>query len=115
MGYYVFGFLGLVFLIVVITCAEATVVMVYFQLVNLDYNWWWRSFLTGASYCVVLRVLHLLLLRRALHPRLVELRVVLRLHSDGLVLLRGHDRHHRLPRGIHVRQQDLLVDQGRLG
>lgn len=50
--YYVFGFLGLVFLIVVITCAEATVVMVYFQLVNLDYNWWWRSFLTGASYGV---------------------------------------------------------------
>jgi transmembrane 9 superfamily protein 2/4 len=48
--YYVFGFLGLVFLILIVTCAEATIVMIYFQLVNLDYNWWWRSFFTGASY-----------------------------------------------------------------
>jgi transmembrane 9 superfamily protein 2/4 len=48
--YYVFGFLGLVFLILIITVAEATIVMTYFQLVNLDYHWWWRSFFTGASY-----------------------------------------------------------------
>jgi len=48
--YYVFGFLALVFLIVAITCAEATIVMVYFQLLHLDYRWWWRSFLTSGSY-----------------------------------------------------------------
>lgn len=48
--YVVFGFLALVFLIVAITCAEATVVMVYFQLLHLDYRWWWRSFLTSGSY-----------------------------------------------------------------
>lgn len=32
--YYVFGFLFLVFLILLLTCAEITIVMIYFQLCN---------------------------------------------------------------------------------
>jgi len=48
--YYVFGFLTLVFVIVLICCAEATIVLVYFQLVNLDYRWWWKSFIGAGSY-----------------------------------------------------------------
>lgn len=47
--YYVFGFLLLVFIILVITCAEITVVMCYFQLCAEDYHWWWRAFLTSGS------------------------------------------------------------------
>jgi len=48
--YYVFGFLFVVFVILVITCAEITIVLCYFQLCSEDYRWWWRSFLTsGAS------------------------------------------------------------------
>lgn len=48
--YYIFGFLLIVFIILVLTCAEITVVMCYFQLCAEDYHWWWRSFLTaGAS------------------------------------------------------------------
>eukprot|EP01111_Echinosteliopsis_oligospora_P002065 TRINITY_DN1302_c0_g1_i1.p2 TRINITY_DN1302_c0_g1~~TRINITY_DN1302_c0_g1_i1.p2 ORF type:complete len:622 (+),score=101.14 TRINITY_DN1302_c0_g1_i1:65-1930(+) len=48
--YYIFGFLFIVFLILVATCAEITIVMCYFQLCAEDYRWWWRSFLTaGAS------------------------------------------------------------------
>jgi len=48
--YFLFGFLFLVFLILVITCAEISVVMCYFQLCAEDWHWWWRSFLTpGAS------------------------------------------------------------------
>ena len=50
--YYVFGFLALVFVILIVTCAEATIVMIYFQLTREDYNWWWRSFLTSGSYGV---------------------------------------------------------------
>jgi len=50
--YYVFGFLFVVFLILTVTCAEISVVMVYFQLCGEDYHWWWRSFLTsGSSAC----------------------------------------------------------------
>merc|ERR1712167_210426 len=49
MGYYVFGFLLLVFVILVITCAEITIVMCYFQLCAEDYHWWWRAFLTSGS------------------------------------------------------------------
>lgn len=48
--YYLFPFLGVVFLILIVTCAEITIVMTYFQLCGEDYRWWWRSFLTsGAS------------------------------------------------------------------
>ncbi|KAI8914787.1 hypothetical protein DFJ77DRAFT_463360 [Powellomyces hirtus] len=48
--YYVFGFLFLVFVILVLTCSQVTVLMCYFHLCSEDYRWWWRAFLTsGAS------------------------------------------------------------------
>ncbi|KAF9428829.1 hypothetical protein BGZ94_000888 [Podila epigama] len=48
--YYVFGFLFLVFGILMVTCAEVTILMCYFHLCAEDYHWWWRAFLTsGAS------------------------------------------------------------------
>ena len=47
--YFVFGFLFVVLIILVATCAEITIVMCYFQLCNEDYNWWWRSFLSSGS------------------------------------------------------------------
>lgn len=37
--YYVFGFLMLVFIILVITCADIAMVFCYFQLCAEDYNW----------------------------------------------------------------------------
>lgn len=53
--YYLFGFLFLVFVILVIACSEVSIVMTYFQLCGEDYHWWWRSFfLSGsASYYVL--------------------------------------------------------------
>lgn len=54
--YYLFGFLGLVFLILVVTCAEITIVLCYFQLCSEDYHWWWRSFLTSGSSALYLFV-----------------------------------------------------------
>ncbi|XP_050438800.1 transmembrane 9 superfamily member 2 [Adelges cooleyi] len=57
--YYMFGFLFLVFIILIITCSETTVLLCYFHLCAEDYHWWWRSFLTSAFtsfylflYCV---------------------------------------------------------------
>lgn len=47
--YYVFGFLALVLLILIVTCAEISIVLAYFQLCNEDYEWWWRSFFNSAS------------------------------------------------------------------
>ena len=52
--YYVFGFLGLVFVILLITCSEISIVLCYFQLCSEDYNWWWRAFLTSGSSGVYL-------------------------------------------------------------
>jgi len=50
--YYIFGFLFLVMLILVATCAETTILMCYFQLCNEDYRWWWRSVLSSGSCSV---------------------------------------------------------------
>ncbi|XP_076645758.1 transmembrane 9 superfamily protein member 2 [Halictus rubicundus] len=57
--YYMFGFLFLVFLILVITCSETTILLCYFHLCAEDYHWWWRSFLTSGftafyllMYCI---------------------------------------------------------------
>jgi len=50
--YYLFGFLMLVIVILVITCAEISITLAYFQLTNEDYNWWWRSFFTSAASAV---------------------------------------------------------------
>lgn len=50
--YYVFGFLLLVFVILIITCAEITVLFCYFQLCGENYHWWWRSFCTSGSTAI---------------------------------------------------------------
>lgn len=50
--YYVFGFLFLVAGILVVTCAEITVLFVYFQLCGENYHWWWRAFTTGGSTAI---------------------------------------------------------------
>jgi transmembrane 9 superfamily protein 2/4 len=57
--YYVFGFLLLVYALLLVTCAEISIVLTYFQLCAEDYRWWWRSMLApGASgiylyaYCI---------------------------------------------------------------
>merc|ERR1711957_1080926 len=47
--YYMFGFLGLVLLILLVTCAEISITVVYFQLTSEDYNWWWTSFFSSGS------------------------------------------------------------------
>uniref|UniRef100_A0A336LZU5 Transmembrane 9 superfamily member n=1 Tax=Culicoides sonorensis TaxID=179676 RepID=A0A336LZU5_CULSO len=55
-GYFMGGVLPFVFLILVITCSETTILLCYFHLCAEDYHWWWRSFLTSgftAAYLFV--------------------------------------------------------------
>eukprot|EP01126_Amoeba_proteus_P038065 TRINITY_DN3954_c0_g1_i6.p1 TRINITY_DN3954_c0_g1~~TRINITY_DN3954_c0_g1_i6.p1 ORF type:complete len:489 (+),score=59.27 TRINITY_DN3954_c0_g1_i6:534-2000(+) len=48
--YFLFSFLFLVLIILFITCVEISIVLCYFQLCSLDWEWWWRAFLnSGAS------------------------------------------------------------------
>merc|ERR1711977_789670 len=47
--YYLFGFLMLVIVILMVTCAEISITLTYFQLTSEDYNWWWRAFFASAS------------------------------------------------------------------
>lgn len=50
--YYLFGFLFLVFVILVATSAEIAVAFTYFQLTSEDYRWWWRSFAASGSSAI---------------------------------------------------------------
>ncbi|CAJ0943548.1 unnamed protein product [Ranitomeya imitator] len=54
--YYLFGFLFLVFIILVVSCSQISIVMVYFQLCAEDYRWWWRTFLVsgGSAFYVLI-------------------------------------------------------------
>mmetsp|Transcript_47954 Transcript_47954/g.111895 ORF Transcript_47954/g.111895 Transcript_47954/m.111895 type:complete len:611 (+) Transcript_47954:93-1925(+) len=47
--YYLFPFLALVLVILIVTCAEISIALTYFQLTSEDYNWWWRSFLASGT------------------------------------------------------------------
>jgi len=47
--YYVFGFTLAVFTILLISCAELTVLLVYYQLVNENHRWWWFALLASGS------------------------------------------------------------------
>ncbi|KAL7740422.1 hypothetical protein ACLKA6_013216 [Drosophila palustris] len=50
--YYLFGFLFLVFCILVVSCGQISIVMTYFQLCGEDYRWWWRSFIVSGGSAV---------------------------------------------------------------
>jgi len=52
--YYIFGFLSIVFVILVITCAEMSIVLCYFHLCGENYHWHWRVFLSAGSSGVYL-------------------------------------------------------------
>ncbi|GAB2215867.1 hypothetical protein Droror1_Dr00020272 [Drosera rotundifolia] len=52
--YYIFGFLFIVLVILIVTCAEIAIVLCYFQLCSEDYLWWWRSYLTSGSSALYL-------------------------------------------------------------
>jgi len=47
--YYVFGFTLIVYFILIITCAEVTLLLVYNQLCAENHRWWWFSFFAPGS------------------------------------------------------------------
>jgi len=47
--YYLFGFLFLVFMILIVSCSQISIVMTYFQLCGEDYHWWWHSFIISGG------------------------------------------------------------------
>merc|ERR1712107_402328 len=60
--YYFFGFVALVLVILVVTCAEISIALTYFQLTAEDYKWWWTSFLasgSSAGYVFIYSIIYL--------------------------------------------------------
>ncbi|XP_046364252.1 transmembrane 9 superfamily member 4-like [Haliotis rufescens] len=47
--YYLFGFLFIVFIILIVSVSQISIVMVYFQLCGEDYHWWWRSYVVSGG------------------------------------------------------------------
>ncbi|KAG4094020.1 Nonaspanin [Neocallimastix lanati (nom. inval.)] len=58
--YSIFSFLFLGFLILIVTCAEVSILICYFRLCSEDYRWWWHSFVTSGS-CAVYTFLYSIL------------------------------------------------------
>jgi len=52
--YYLFGFAAIVFIVLVITCAEISIALTYFMLTGEDYRWWWNAFLSSGCSAVYL-------------------------------------------------------------
>uniref|UniRef100_A0A804I8C4 Transmembrane 9 superfamily member n=1 Tax=Musa acuminata subsp. malaccensis TaxID=214687 RepID=A0A804I8C4_MUSAM len=47
--YYVFGFLLIVLILLVVVCAEVSLVLTYMHLCVEDWKWWWKSFFSSGS------------------------------------------------------------------
>ncbi|KAA8525542.1 hypothetical protein F0562_007405 [Nyssa sinensis] len=47
--YYVFGFLFVVLILLVVVCAEVSLVFTYIHLCVEDWRWWWKSFFASGS------------------------------------------------------------------
>jgi len=65
--YYLFGFLALVLVILVITCAEVSIAFTYFQLTGEDYRWWWRAYWCSASSSIYVFIYAVLYFCTRLH------------------------------------------------
>ncbi|KAJ7536739.1 hypothetical protein O6H91_12G080500 [Diphasiastrum complanatum] len=47
--YYVFGFLFIVLILLVVVCAEVSVILTYMHLCVEDWCWWWKAFFSSGS------------------------------------------------------------------
>ncbi|WOL19400.1 hypothetical protein Cni_G28198 [Canna indica] len=50
--YYVFGFLLIVMILLVVVCAEVSLVLTYMHLCVEDWQWWWKSFFSSGSVAI---------------------------------------------------------------
>lgn len=83
--FYFFGFLGAVFLILVVTCVEVSIVLTYLQLSKESYHWWWPAFISTASSGVYVFGYSLIFLFN--QPGLEGIHVVSTLVYTGYMLL----------------------------
>jgi len=65
--YYLFGFLALVLVILLVTCAEISIAMTYFHLTAEDHRWWWISFSASASSAIYVFLYSILFFSNNLH------------------------------------------------
>ncbi|XP_031284832.1 transmembrane 9 superfamily member 11-like [Pistacia vera] len=50
--YYVFGFLLIVLILLVVVCAEVSLVLTYMHICVEDWKWWWKSFFASGSVAI---------------------------------------------------------------
>ena len=49
-----FGFVLLAFIVLLVVCAETSILLCYFHLCAEDYRWWWRSFFSTGTTALFL-------------------------------------------------------------
>lgn len=132
--YYLFGFLFLVFIILIISCSQISIVMVYFQLcgevshqariyslkihkiffssgLSLVVAQFHRVRRFGALYSSVLAFLFC---NKTGNNRVRADSLVHRLHGTHGVDVLAFDGHHRVLRGVRLHQEDLQCREDRL-
>merc|ERR1712187_920126 len=112
--YYLFGFLALVLCILIVTCAEISIALTYFQLTSEDYNWWWRSFFSSASSAIYVFLYSILYQLEAEHGQARVDNPLLRIHVLDVPRLLPLDWLHRDHCVVLFRAGDLRLDQDRL-
>lgn len=50
--YYVFGFLFIVLILLVVVCAEVSLVLTYMHICVEDWRWWWKAFFASGSVAI---------------------------------------------------------------
>ena len=63
--YFLAAFLWISFILFVFICGEISIIVIFWNLSYRDYNWWWKSFLIGASpviYFVLFSIYYLITL-----------------------------------------------------
>ncbi|KAG2613304.1 hypothetical protein PVAP13_4KG341000 [Panicum virgatum] len=113
-SYYAFGIAFLVFMILVVTCAEISIVLCSFHLCNEDHRWWWRSYLTSGSsalYLFLYTTFYFFTNHQAAVHKGAPVHALLRLHVHLVLCLLRANRHHWLLRLPVVHQAHILFTE----
>ncbi|OVA04414.1 Nonaspanin (TM9SF) [Macleaya cordata] len=85
--YYVFGFLLIVSILLVIVCAEVSLVLTYMHLCLEDWRWWWQSFFSSGSVAIYILLYSISYLIFDLHSLSGPVSVALYLGYSFLIVL----------------------------
>ena len=90
--YFLAAFLGISIFLFIVVMGEMSIVVVYYNLCYGDYNWWWKSFIIGASpviYFVLYSIFYFFYLKISTIAAMVIYFGIMALISSMVILICG--------------------------